>query len=388
MRILHVYKDVYPPVAGGIERHIDCIRRAIPEAQHDVLVCSREPRTRLRETSCGTEVLVGEFGRVLSTPIAATFAYWLARMARGAVVHLHMPQPVAELSCLFARRGAPMIATYHADIFRQRWLLFAYRPLVVRCLRAADVVVTASDALRDKSPLITAAGVTPVVVPYGIDVDRWHQRCVDAEAVARIRDRYGERHVLAVGRLVPYKGFDRLVAVADDLEAPLVIVGDGVSRIDLENQIREGRLEDRVHLAGRVDDETLCAHFAAASVFVLPSWNRAEAFGIVLLEAQAAGLPVVATDVGTGTVEALVPGETGLVVEPHDPRAVVRALNDLLRDPKRAAAMGRAGREWVLRNHSLQSLAHALLPLYTELGRAWASGSLSGRAEIQTTPVS
>jgi glycosyltransferase involved in cell wall biosynthesis len=369
MRILHVYKDVYPPVAGGIERHIDSIRRALPDLRHDVLICGRRLRTRLQASpdGNGTEVLVGEFGRVLSTPIAPTFPWWLAKFAPGAIVHLHMPQPVGELSALVARRGAPLVASYHADIFRQQSLLFLYRPLVLRCLRAADVVLTASEALRDRSPLIREAGVRPRVVGYGIDTSLWADGQVGAALVEQIRARYGGDHVLAVGRLVPYKGFDRLVTAAAALSVPVVIVGEGSSREALESQIASLGLQRKVHLVGRVDDRTLAAHMAAASAFILPSWNRAEAFGIVLLEAQAAGTPVVATDVGTGTTEAFVDGETGFAVPPNDIAALVEAIERLVGDAELRRKMGEAGRLHVERRYSLQRIAENLRPIYDEL---------------------
>jgi rhamnosyl/mannosyltransferase len=369
LRILHVYKDVYPPVAGGIERHIDSIRRALPDLRHDVLVCGRQVRTRTRRPTGGTgiEILVGEFGRVLSTPLAPTFPYWFAKHARGAVVHLHMPQPVGELSALLMRGVAPLVATYHADIYRQRALLFVYRPLVTSLLRSADVVITGSRAMKHRSPLIRGAGVEPCVVPYGIDHTAFSDERIDAAQVAELRERYGQEHIVSVGRLVPYKGFDRLVAAASALPCPVVIVGDGISRPALQSQIDSLGLQGRVHLVGQVSDDRLAAHLAAASVFVLPSWNRAEAFGIALLEAQAAGTPVVATDVGTGTEEALVPGETGLMVPPSDTPALVQAISSLLSDRGRRAEMAEAGRCFVRDKHSLQSMAAGLRPIYESL---------------------
>src|SRR5688500_15148212 len=105
MRVLHVYKDVYPPIRGGIEGHINSVRTALPDIQHDVLVCARQLRTirQLSPSGQGHEILVGELGRPLSTPIAPTFPLWLSRLAPGAIVHLHMPQPFAELSVLMTR---------------------------------------------------------------------------------------------------------------------------------------------------------------------------------------------------------------------------------------------------------------------------------------------
>jgi glycosyltransferase involved in cell wall biosynthesis len=371
MRVLHVYKDVYPPIVGGIERHIDSIRRALPDIRHDVLVCARGVRTRVRQApsgaSHGTEILVGEFGRPLSTPLSPSFPIWLSRYAPGAIVHLHMPQPVGELSVLLARRQAPLVVSYHADIYRQRSLLFLYRHLVVRVLREADVVTVASRALASRSPMIRAAGVKPEIVAYGIDTTQYARERADSAAVEEIRSRYGLRHVVAVGCLRTYKGFDRLVAVAMRVMSPVVIVGEGPMRGPLEEQIRNLRLADRVFLVGEVDDGRLLAHLAAASAFVLPSWNRAEAFGISLLEAQAVGLPVIATDVGTGTLEAFDDGQTGIAIPPDDARELVMAINDVLGDPERARAMGQAGRRFVEERYSLTSLATRLRPVYERL---------------------
>jgi rhamnosyl/mannosyltransferase len=374
MRVLHVYKDVYPPIVGGIERHIDSIRRAMPEIDHDVLICARGARTQIKHTSTGdhrgTEILVGEFGRPLSTPIAPSFPLWLWRYASGAIVHLHMPQPVGEISVLVSRRQAPLVVTYHADIYRQRRLLFVYRHLVARVLREADVVIVASRALANGSPMIRAAGVTPEIVAYGIDTKQYARERADSAAVDVIRRRYGERHVVAVGRLRAYKGFDRLVTAAARMSHPVVIVGEGPMRGPLEEQIRSLGLANKVFLVGQVDDQRLLAHLTAASAFVLPSWNHAEAFGISLLEAQAAELPVIATDVGTGTVEAFEDGQTGIAIRPDDTGGLVTAINTVLDHPERARAMGQAGRRLVEERNSLTSLATRLRPIYERSARA------------------
>jgi glycosyltransferase involved in cell wall biosynthesis len=273
------------------------------------------------------------------------------------------------LSALIARGRSPLVVTYHADIFRQRALLFAYKPLVLKCLREADAVIVASERMRQKSPLIRQARIDPHVISYGIDPDRWSKDRVDQAKIAELHRRFGEQFILSVGRLVPYKGLNWLVDAAQQLNAPVVIVGEGISRPALEAQIAALGLQGRVHLVGGVDDDWLAAYFAAASVFVLPSWNRAEAFGIVVLEAQAAGLPVVVTDVGTGTVEAFEPGETGIVIPPRNVPALVRAVNGLLADPATASRMGEAGRLRVGARNSLDSLARSLRPLYESVSR-------------------
>jgi glycosyltransferase involved in cell wall biosynthesis len=367
--VLHVYKDVYPPISGGIERHIDAVRTALPDVHHDVLVCARKLRTiqQASPSSDGREVLVGELGRVLSTPIAPAFPLWLARLAQGAIVHLHMPQPLAELSVVVTRIRSPLVVSYHADIYRQRSLLSLYKPLVLRTLRQANVVITGSERLRASSPLLLEAGVSARVVPYGIDVARWAPEQIERAAVQELRVRYGHPHVLAVGRLVPYKGFDQLVTAARHLPCSVVIAGEGRARPDLERQIHNLGLEDRVHLVGEVSDTQLAVHLAAASIFVLPSINRAEAFGISLLEAQAAEVPVIATDVGTGTSEAFLPGGSGSLIPPNDTHALVAATSYLLDRPSLRRSMGTRGRELVEARNSLQSMASQLTQIYDDL---------------------
>ena len=276
MRVLHVYKDVFPPIAGGIEKHIDAIRRALPDLTHDVLACARQRRTRVRPYSGGSagrgrEVLVGEFGRPLGTPLAPGFPIWFRRLSKGAVVHLHSPHPTGEVSCLLALGSAPLVVSYHCDVFRQRALLPAYKPVLLGCFARASAVLVASDAISSSSPVLRDYSGTTTLVPYGIDTEFFDRSGPPAEPVESLRRRFGETHVVSVGRLVYYKGFTHLVDAAADLHWPVVVVGDGPERPRLEEQIQRLGLSDRVHLVGAVGEDGLRNHLLAASAFVLPS---------------------------------------------------------------------------------------------------------------------
>lgn len=360
MRVLHVYKDVHPAVPGGIERHIDLLRRSVPGVQSSVLVCSRSRRSRVRQSDAGLEVAVGEFGRPLSTPMAPAFAYWL-RAIEADVLHLHMPNPTGELAALAARDRRPMVASYHADIVRQAALLPVYKQLVDRVLDRSAAVVTGTDALRESSALLERHRARVDVIPYAVDSGWFDPAAVDPEAIAATRERYGRSVVLATGRLVYYKGFERLISIAPRLDAAVVIAGAG----PLEQSLREqARRLDNVHFTGRVTDDHLRTLMATADVFVLPSVNRAESFGIATLEAQAMGTPAVVTDVGTGTVEAIEAGVTGLVVAAADDEALLDALARLLGDAALRGQMGQAARRRVVTSHDQSEAGARFKALY------------------------
>ena len=360
MRVTHVYKDCYPPVQGGIEKHIHSIRSGPSRHEHSILACARAPRGHARATPWGGERLVAEYGRVLSTPMAPGFI-----AATGGsdadLMHFHTPNPLGELAALLAV-DRPYVATYHSDVVRQAFLLPAYARLLAAFLRRARAVVVASEGLRFSSRHLRDVEQV-VVIPYGVDTDRYRRETVPPEAVTKLRSLYGEVFVLAVGRLVYYKGFDVLIDAANEVGAPVVIVGEGPLRSRLEAHRDALGLGDTVRFVGSVSEDDLLAHYAAASAFVLPSTERAEAFGVATVEAQAFGLPVVVTELGTGTTEAMIPGESGLVVTPGDSAALAQALRRILAGND-ALDMSRAARDFTLRRLSRDAMSAKLDRLY------------------------
>jgi len=167
----------------------------------------------------------------------------------------------------------------------------------------------------------------------------------------------------AVGRLAPQKGFDVLLrALADIPGARLVIVGDGPERAELEALAQRLGVADRTSFVGWIDEpRSLLSSF---DVLALPSRN--EGFPLTVLEALLAEVPVVATDVGS-VREAVVPGETGVLVEPEDVDALAAALRALLADPQERQRLGRRGRELVRARFTAAHMATAFERLYREL---------------------
>ena len=363
LRVLHLYKDAYPPIPGGVEKHIDGLRRAMHDVESHVLVCARSPRTSTSVGPRGVEVRVAELGpRWLAVPVAPTFPLWVRRLEAD-LIHVHMPNPLGEGAALLAAAGRPIVASYHADVVRQARFMWAYRPLLRSLLDRAAMIVVGTRSLLETSEALAGSRDRARVIPYGIDLERFRPDAVPAQHAAELRARLGTPLVLAIARLVHYKGLDHLIEAARGLEASVVVVGTG----PLERRLRAlAASAGNVRLVGAVGEEELVRYLRAADCFVLSSTSRAESFGVATVEAQAMGVPAVVTDVGTGTVEAIEPGRTGLVVPPGDPGALAEAIRSILSDPKRAEAMGRAARERAVERHGLQDQALRMRRVYDE----------------------
>jgi rhamnosyl/mannosyltransferase len=201
------------------------------------------------------------------------------------------------------------------------------------------------------------------------------------DAVSAVRQQYGERLIVAVGRLVYYKGFEHLVRAMIQVQAKLLIVGTGPLHDSLTALASQLGVADRVHFLGKTEHAKLVACYHAADVFVLPSIVRSEAFGIAQVEAMAAGLPVVNTNLQSGVPFVSPHGQTGLTVPPADPDALAASINTLLNDPELRASLGNAGRLRARQEFSLDAMVSRTLSLYQGLTGVHAPANLDSPAE-------
>ena len=233
----------------------------------------------------------------------------------------------------------------------------ATRPgLTSFAVRHADANIAVS---RYTKGLAIAAGAAPEgvhVIPNGVDPEETNTRA----------ERNSTPTVLTVGRLSQrYKGHDVMLRALPLVAASVpgvrwVVVGDGPLRPELEALADLHGVRDRVHFTGQIADVERDAWFHRANVFAMPARTPAEGagegFGIVFLEANLSGLPVVAGAIG-GALDAVVDGVTGILVEPTDHVAVADAVTDLIRDPERARSLGQAGAERARRDFGWPAIA-------------------------------
>jgi rhamnosyl/mannosyltransferase len=171
--------------------------------------------------------------------------------------------------------------------------------------------------------------------------------------------------VLGVGRLIYYKGFQYLVSAMKDVNAKLLIAGEGPLREELERQVEAEGTKDRVVLLGEKTPEQLIPFYQACDIFALSS-VRGEAFGIVQLEAMAAGKPVVNTNLDSGVPFVSRDQESGFTVAPRDSKGLAEAINRLLDDEPLRLRYGREARLRVEREFSVPAMTQAVLKLYGE----------------------
>jgi glycosyltransferase involved in cell wall biosynthesis len=274
------------------------------------------------------------------------------RMAGGAygIVHTHLVHAdwYAALAASTVAGGPALISTKHNhDPFRRRRPVGLVETVTARRF---DRVIAISDSLR--AFVAETAAAPASTVRYGL-------RPPAVPAVAR-----SPHELLAVGRLEPQKGMDVLLRalrqiVGEFPDVRLRIAGEGSERAALEKQARDLGLGDRVAFLGQRDD--VISLMAESGLLVHGA--RWEGFGLVLLEAMAAGTPVVATRVG-GVAEVVADGETGLLVAPEDSAALAAGVSALLRDPARAHAMGAAGRRRLEADFAPERMAAETAEIY------------------------
>lgn len=365
MRHLLVTND-FPPKVGGIQSYLWELWRRLPPDAVSVLTTphagddawDRQQPFAVRRTP--ERVL-------LPTPSLARRIDALAAEEGADLVVL---DPALPLGALGPRLARPYAVVLHGAEVTVPGRIPGSRAALARVLRGADRVIAAGGYPAAEAERAAGRPLPVTVVPPGVDVDRF--RPLDAAARATARAELGlpadATVVLALSRLVPRKGFDTVLRAAAALaphhpELLVAVAGSGRDRGRLERLARRHGAPAR--FLGRVDDEALPALYGASDVFAMVCRDRwsgleQEGFGIVFLEAAAAGIPQLAGRSG-GSHEAVVDGRTGLVVDrPADVAAVAVALARLLDDPERRRRLGAEARRRVVDELTYDHLAATL----------------------------
>ncbi|HUJ93593.1 MAG TPA: glycosyltransferase [Candidatus Bathyarchaeia archaeon] len=357
--VLHIGKHYFPR-KGGIETVLQyLVSYQAARMQVEVVVANEALRTRVDLLDGARITRVGCLGMVASQPICPLMP-WKLTGRHEPLVHLHLPNPLAAKAYLMSGHRGRLVVSHHADTMGRRMLRRFTDPYVRQVMERAAAIIVASKRYQESSEELVEFASKCHVIPYGIDVEYFSADCRDAAEA--IRAKYGPRIVLAVARLVPYKGLEYLVDAMQQVDAKLLVIGKGHLRDELTARIERLGITERVCLLGPIED--IRPYYKAAEMLVLPSVTRAEAFGMVQAEAMAAGLPVINTDLNTGVPEVSIHGLTGITVRPRDAEALAQAIkllfdNREMRARYAEAAKMRAGQEF-----SVQRMSESTLRLY------------------------
>lgn len=370
MRILHIGK-YFPPVSGGMERFLGDLVRAQRRAGDDVMVLVHDDGASTRRDDPPWLCRCPVWLKLIFAPISPAFVFWLARAfarQKPQVLHLHMPNPSAFWALMLpSARAVPWVVHWHSDVelskpgvrFAYRW----YRMFERALLERAEAIIVTSRRYLDASRPLAEWREKCRVVPLGVDPDRLSE--VPPGEGHELWQTGGLR-VLAVGRLTYYKGFETLLrAVIGEPGRELIIVGEGEERPALERIIRDSHERPAARLLGEVDDDTLHRLMASCDVFCLPSRERTEAFGIVLMEAMRYGKPLLVSELaGSGVNWVARNGQNAMVVPPEDPAAWRAALTMLANSPAKRQLLGHLGRERYAREFDIATTARRISDIY------------------------
>jgi glycosyltransferase involved in cell wall biosynthesis len=364
IRILEIGK-FYPPHPGGMETHLEQLSTQLQQFADVRVVVSNSGRRSITERRGGVLIhRAGTVAQFANTPISPGMVAAI-RQSPADIVHIHWPNPTAVLAYLASGHNGRLVLTYHSDIVKQKIPALLFQPILTTLLSRCAAVIATSQQYIDTSPVLRQFRNICHVIPFGIAAERFTH--YDESLVNEIRRKYGPRLVLAVGRLVYYKGFEYLVQAMRSVNGHALIIGDGPLRDNLRRLAVQCGVGDRVAFMGeqRVDD--LIPYFHASDLFVLPSIARSEAFGIVQLEAMACGKPVINTNLDSGVPFVSRDGMTGITVRPADARSLAGAINKLLKDSQLCCRYGEAARKRVYQEFKLETMVQKTCALYAQI---------------------
>ena len=373
MRIVQVTPFFYPH-AGGVESHVRSLAGEFARQGHEVtVVTSRHDRALPEEERFeGYRIIrVGSWAVLYNTPISPATRRVVASLPAD-VMHFHFPPPLTSYFGVrgLDRRPVPRCLTYHCDLYLEgpvgTILTRLYSTIFLPpTLNRVDRVIAHTRSYASTSRALRGRPIE--IIPSAVDIQRFRPD-LDGAIIRNRLGLNGQRVLAFTGRLVPHKGVDVILRALRELppDVSLILVGHGPRLTDLQSLARRLGVDTRVRFCTNVQDDELPLYLRAADLFVFPSQNRLEGFGLVVAEAMASGLPVVIADM-PGVREVIEPGREGLLVEPLIERDLVARIQELLDDPARRATMGQAARKRAEARYSLEIVARQLLTVYEGL---------------------
>ena len=354
-RVLHIGK-YFPPRYGGMETYLSDLMNVQQGLGMAVAAVTHHHKPGFRDTF-GAEDFRKTDGRephqiyraarwfnVGVVPVSPLFAFTLVRAIaefRPTILHFHHPNASAAWALLLpSARRIPWVATWHADILTPeaspaiKLGYHLYRPLERAQLARTQRVLATSERYREGSDCLNALGPRCEVLPLGLDKQRLPPETSPITSDEKISTATGAIKILTVGRIAAYKGYSHLLdalALLPKAILTMVISGSDAEITGLEKRIDALGLNSRVKLKKNLKDSELWDQYRACDVFCLPSTDKTEAFGMVLLEAHYFNRPIVACDIsGSGVPWVASKSPRVALAEPGSPRSLASSISGIV----------------------------------------------------------
>ncbi|MDO4928313.1 MAG: glycosyltransferase family 4 protein [Corynebacterium sp.] len=376
-QVLLVTND-FPPTLGGIQSYLRDFVDTVDPQEIIVFASTQDAQAAAEfDAQAPYTVIRANTKVMLPTPDISKQMQAIIRKYGINTVWFGAAAPLGLLGKAAKRAGATrVVASTHGHEIG--WSLFFPGRKVLQAIGTyADVITYISEYTRPIMQAHFGDTCAYIHMPSGVDANRFVVRSSEQRTKLRAELGYpNAQTIVCISRLVARKGQDRLIEVMPEVlraypQAQLVIVGGGPYERRLHSMVaKRPEIQHRVHFTGRVSEEKMAALLESATIFAMPCRTRGngldvEGLGIVYLEAQACGIPVIAGD--SGGAPETVTGDTGIVVGGNDRAALTQALVRLLGDASLRERMGTAGREHVQANWNWQIMGARL---HTALGLA------------------
>lgn len=368
-RVLHISK-YYDPFVGGVEQTAkDCVN-ALKNRYVQKVICFNHEKGTVTDFVDGVEIdRCGCQLKISSQSLSAGMRKKLKELLREFkpnIVLLHYPNPfVSTLLLPILPSTTKLILYWHLDITKQKILGKVFHTHIQKLIKRANKIVATSPNYIEGSKYLSSVRKKCIVVPSCINEERLAISSDIIEQAKEIKESNKDKMIcLALGRHVPYKGFEYLIQASKQLDNRFAIyIGGNGELTEKLKKMAEG--DNKIHFLGRVDDATLKAYYCATDIFCFPSISKNEAYGLALAEAMYFGNPAVTFTIeGSGVNYVNLANVTGLEVENRAVEKYAKAMKRLADSSKLREALGKAAKERVVKNFLYSQYCNNILKAF------------------------
>lgn len=372
MKILQLGK-AYPPVnLGGVEVVIQNLHEGLNKIHIDCDALGVND-------SCIEKTEIGINGgkiyrakrlfKLFSTLFSINLILILNRIKNNYdIIHIHSPDPMAAFALYITKPKSKIILHWHSDIIKQKFLLIFYSPLLKWLISKSDIIITTSPIYAPKSYFLRNQLNKVISVPLGSDIN---SNSFDISYYNKLKGDFKNKKILlSIGRLSYYKGYNFLIDAMNNLDDSyvLLIMGDGDLMADLQRKITMLNLTHKVFLLGSLNNLQKNSLYKVCDMFILGSFYKTEAFGIVQIEAMAFGKPVISTNIyGSGVPWVNKNDISGIVIPIKDSLAITKAILQISKNEILYARYSKGALDRFNENFKLEIMIKKIFLVYKNL---------------------